>query len=63
MPDSNERPGDTEPTEPVTEVIPVIPAQAAPATRPGWYPDAEGTVRWWDGQQWTEQVAPPRTSA
>lgn len=30
----------------------------------GWYPDAQGTTRWWDGQQWTEQTqaAPaPRT--
>lgn len=23
---------------------------------PNWYPDATGTVRWWDGKQWTEQV-------
>ena len=22
------------------------------ATPPGWYPDAQGQVRWWDGQQW-----------
>lgn len=22
----------------------------------GWYPDAQGTTRWWDGQQWTEQT-------
>lgn len=22
----------------------------------GFYPDAQGTNRWWDGQQWTEQV-------
>ncbi|MBA8988955.1 hypothetical protein FHW23_000187 [Curtobacterium pusillum] len=22
----------------------------------GWYPDSQGTTRWWDGQQWTEQT-------
>jgi hypothetical protein len=22
----------------------------------GWYPDSEGTIRWWDGGQWTEHV-------
>lgn len=20
----------------------------------GWYPDSEGTLRWWDGSKWTE---------
>ena len=27
----------------------------------GWYDDGSGTgtKRWWDGQQWTEQVQPP----
>ena len=20
----------------------------------GWYPDASGKMRWWDGEQWTE---------
>lgn len=37
----------------------------------GWYPDIHGTVRWWDGQRWTDHVresgssaaAPPATSA
>jgi hypothetical protein len=24
---------------------------------PGWYP-ADGGLRWWDGQQWTEHVQP-----
>lgn len=21
--------------------------------KPGWYPDVVGTLRWWDGSQWT----------
>lgn len=25
----------------------------------GWYDDGSGTMRWWDGQQWTEQVQSP----
>lgn len=29
---------------------------------PGWYPDPQmpGQMRWWDGQQWTGDVSPPR---
>lgn len=23
---------------------------------PGWYPDASGQQRWWDGYQWTDQT-------
>lgn len=32
---------------------------------PGWYDDGSGTQRWWDGQQWTESLAPatPQTPA
>jgi hypothetical protein len=26
--------------------------------QPGWYPDPQGVMRWWDGYQWTQQVAP-----
>src|SRR5687768_9787124 len=31
------------------------------STAPGWYPDpapesAPGSLRWWDGQRWTEQI-------
>jgi hypothetical protein len=26
----------------------------------GWYPDAYGVVRFWDGQGWTQNVAPPQ---
>lgn len=25
-------------------------------TPPGWYPDMQGTTRWWDGRQWTDQT-------
>lgn len=28
------------------------------ATPPGWYPDGEGLVRWYDGTQWTEHSYP-----
>lgn len=26
----------------------------------GWYDDGTGNQRWWNGRQWTNQVAPPR---
>jgi hypothetical protein len=36
-------------------------------TAPGWYPDAHGALRWWDGVQWTEHTAsawaPPQPAA
>ncbi|MCF7552593.1 DUF2510 domain-containing protein [Pseudonocardia sp. WMMC193] len=25
---------------------------------PGWYPDPQGVVRWWDSYRWTEHTAP-----
>ncbi len=39
--------------------------EAAPAAvvAPGWYPDASGAQRWWDGVAWTDHVAPAATSA
>lgn len=29
------------------------------STPPGWYDDRHGSMRWWDGAQWTDQIAPP----
>lgn len=28
-----------------------------PGVPAGWYADASGTVRWWDGVRWTDQTA------
>lgn len=30
-------------------------------TPAGWYDDGSGTQRWWDGQQWTQNVQPAGT--
>jgi len=27
-------------------------------TPPGWYPDGQGGLRWWDGSRWTEHTQP-----
>ncbi|MFT4088709.1 MAG: DUF2510 domain-containing protein [Gordonia sp. (in: high G+C Gram-positive bacteria)] len=29
----------------------------------GWYDDGSGTMRWWDGQKWTERTQPPAQQA
>jgi hypothetical protein len=29
----------------------------------GWYPDIHGTVRWWDGERWTDHVRDSGSSA
>lgn len=28
----------------------------------GWYDDGSGTIRWWDGEAWGDQVQPPPTA-
>jgi hypothetical protein len=30
---------------------------------PGWYPDAQGVTRYWDGTQWTEHTQPGQPQA
>lgn len=35
-----------------------LPATAL-TTPAGWYDDGHGSLRWWDGQQWTEHTHPP----
>lgn len=32
-------------------------------TPPGWYPDAQGQQRYFDGTAWTQHVAPPTAPA
>ena len=34
--------------------------KSAPA---GWYPDASGTTRWWDGREWTERTQGAESAA
>lgn len=29
----------------------------------GWYDDGSGTMRWWDGQAWTDQTQPVQPSS
>lgn len=31
-------------------------------TPAGWYDDGSGRQRWWDGEQWTENFAPPKVT-
>jgi hypothetical protein len=31
-------------------------------TQAGWYNDGSGTMRWWDGKNWTDQVQPQHAS-
>lgn len=33
------------------------------ATQAGYYDDGTGTMRWWDGVAWTEQIQPPQAPA
>ena len=38
---------------------PVMAPVAMPAAAPGWFPDPKGEarLRWWDGQQWTDNTS------
>ena len=33
------------------------------STPAGWYPDGQGSQRWWDGNQWTEHTMPATPQA
>jgi hypothetical protein len=35
------------------------PGNGGSGTPPGWYPDADGKPRWWDGSRWTDQQPAP----
>jgi hypothetical protein len=51
-------PGAVVPPVPVSQ--PAAPPVAIPASAPpGWFPDPKGEarLRWWDGQQWTDNVS------
>lgn len=32
-------------------------------TQAGWYDDGTGTMRWWDGQKWTDALQQPQPKA
>ena len=33
-------------------------AQPTATANAGWYPAGDGSLRWWDGERWTEHTAP-----
>lgn len=39
------------------------PTPSTASAAPGWYPDASGAQRWWDGRGWTDHVAAPVAAA
>ncbi|MCJ1715415.1 DUF2510 domain-containing protein [Curtobacterium sp. VKM Ac-2922] len=56
----------TTPQPTVTVQQSAVPSIAPQGPPPGWYADAQGSNRWWDGMQWTEHVqqsAPPAPPA
>jgi hypothetical protein len=44
-----------QPTVTVQQAAPQAPPQGPPS---GWYLESPGTLRWWDGIQWTEHRRP-----
>lgn len=65
VPDDDEAAGVTSPPPPAP-AAPPPPAALAPPTMPaGWHPDPVGRFqhRWWDGTQWTANVATNGTAA
>jgi len=36
---------------------PFVRVDTGPAPGPGWHPDGNGSLRWWDGHGWTKDVA------
>ena len=48
----------TDTTQPQDPGIPAPPPPPTPTTPAGWYPDASGSQRYWDGTAWTEHRAP-----
>ena len=38
------------------------PGQQSGLPPPGWYPDQQGAMRWWDGQQWGATAPVPATT-
>ena len=43
--------------------VPPPPPPPPPEHPAGWYPDAYGAIRYWDGEAWTEEVASPPPAA
>jgi hypothetical protein len=44
------------PALPATETLALPAAAAQPLAAAGWYPQADGTQRYWDGAAWTEHI-------
>ena len=46
----------------MSTVPPPDPTPSTPGVPAGWYPDATtGSTRWWNGEEWTNDVATPPT--
>lgn len=65
MTSSEEGPTEADATQTPAQTAPDAPrGDARPAPDPGWYPDPDQpqTVRYWDGNDWTDQRAPDTDS-